>query len=135
MSAKPANTVPALFLPVRYRLALLCVCCDARPARKLQAMDISLRTARTAALPGSQRQTTSPQALSLAVEQAPQALRLRAWESAQLRVRSGTVWLTQDGKPDDLFLVVGQQLLLLGPACYRLGALDCAGVELSVQKN
>jgi len=95
-------------------------------------MDISLRTARTAALPGSQRQS---QVLTLAVEQAPQALRLRAWESAKLRVRSGRLWLTQDGKPDDLFLVVGQQLLLLGPACYRLGALDCAGVELSVQKN
>lgn len=95
-------------------------------------MDITLRTARTAALPGSQRQN---QSLTLAVEQAPQALHLRGLESALLRVRAGTLWLTQDGKPDDLFLSAGQQLLLLGPACYRLGALDRSGAELTLQKD
>ncbi|MBB4843239.1 hypothetical protein HNP55_001758 [Paucibacter oligotrophus] len=73
--------------------------------------------------------------MTVALEQAPQALHLRAWESAHLRVRGGTLWLTQDGKPDDLFLASGQQLLLLGPACYRLGALDRSGAELILQKN
>jgi len=93
-------------------------------------MNTLLRTdAHSAAtLPGSQRQAE----LHLAAAQAPLALPLRAWQSRTLRVSHGCLWLTEQGKPDDVFIQAGQQMHLLGPARFYLSAAGAAGVRLSL---
>jgi len=49
-------------------------------------------------------------------------LHCRAGQRASLEVLSGRLWLTQQGRSDDLFLEAGQGLTLQGPAVLYAGA-------------
>ena len=49
-------------------------------------------------------------------------LHCRAGQRASLEVLEGRLWLTQQGRSEDLFLVAGQGLTLQGPAVLYAGA-------------
>ena len=93
-------------------------------------MDTTFRTAPQTALPGSQ-----PQIQDLRPEQASQLLQLRRHESARLQVQRGQLWLTQEGRLEDSHLRVGEQVLLLGPGRFHLGALGPEGCRIQLQRG
>lgn len=103
---------------VRYRFGRACGWRRGGAGRKVQAMDTTLTRTDISAPPGSRRQD-----LDLAASAASQRLGLRAGQQALLQVSQGCLWLTQDGRPDDIILRRGEQLRLQEPGIYRLGAL------------
>lgn len=60
--------------------------------------------------------------LTLEPLQPVMSLHCRAGQRASLEVLSGRLWLTQQGRSDDLFLEAGQGLTLQGPAVLYAGA-------------
>jgi hypothetical protein len=60
--------------------------------------------------------------LTLAPDQPVMLLHCRAGQRASLEVLSGRLWLTQQGRSEDLFLQAGQGLTLQGPAVLYAGA-------------
>ncbi|WP_313077581.1 DUF2917 domain-containing protein [Melaminivora sp.] len=72
------------------------------------------RSARPA--PPRWRELSLPARQPVHVVEVPRGARLL------LQGRGGRVWLTCDGRPDDLFLEAGAQLAVTGPARLRLGA-------------
>lgn len=65
---------------------------------------------------------TTPSALTLTLDRA-QFLRLPQPEGLCLQVQSGTLWITIDGRSDDLELGAGQRLCLDGRAPVVIGTL------------
>lgn len=81
-------------------------------------MDTTLTRTDITALPGSRRHQ-----LELAANAPAQRLGLRAGQQMLVQVSLGCLWLTQDGRPDDIMLRPGERLHLQAPGVYRLGAL------------
>lgn len=127
MLGKANPTAPSFDVPVRYRLALVCGWRCPLQAGKVKAMNTPLPRTEINALPGSQRQH-----LDLAMAAAAYSLNLRPGQHALLQVTQGRLWLTQDGRPEDIILARGQQWALQTPGHYRLSAFGPADTQVSM---
>lgn len=68
---------------------------------------------------------TNASALTLTLDRA-QFLRLQRPAGLCLQVQRGTLWITVDGRPDDVELAAGQRLCLEGDAPVVIGTLGGA---------
>lgn len=68
---------------------------------------------------------TNASALTLTLDRA-QFLRLKQPAGLCLQVQRGTLWITVDGRPDDLELAAGERLCLEGDAPVVIGTLGGA---------
>lgn len=111
---------------VRYRLGRFCGWRLNLKGRKVQTMDTTLTRTDNSALPGSQRQSL----LDLGAAAPVQSLQLRPGQQVRLQVTQGCLWLTQDGRPEDIILAQGQHCTLQSAGHYRLGAFGQADTQL-----
>ncbi len=133
MSAKPSHTERPLSPAVEYRLGAACGWRRARAGRKVRPMDSTLNRTEISALPGSQRHH-----LDLPANAASQLFQLRKGQQLLLQVSRGCLWVTQDGRLDDIILAPGSRLQLQEPGNYRLGAFgpaDAAVISWSAARQ
>jgi hypothetical protein len=127
MAAMANNTEQNFSCSVRYRLGPLCGWRRTRQGRKVQAMDTTLTRTEMTALPGSQRRC-----LDLPAAAPAQQLRLRANRRLLVQVSRGCLWLTRDGRPEDIVLQHGQEMQLREAGTYRLSAFGPAETQVLV---
>jgi hypothetical protein len=89
-------------------------------------MDSTLIRTDISALPGSQRHDL----LDLSAAAPVHTLVLRPGQQVRLLVTQGCLWLTQDGRSEDVILAQGQHCTLQLAGHYRLGAFGQADTQL-----
>ena len=94
-------------------------------------------TSPQAHLPIGPKQIVPPSSrtLSLAAHAPVQRLRCPASSLSVIHVRQGRVWLTREGRPEDVFLAAGERWQVAGDATLHLSAegAEPALLELRIQ--